>query len=71
MQVNDSVICGYFCNGLIDFILKNKSLLDYANLFSPNKYEKDDKITSKYNSKLKAFLWINSEYSWRKYKSRI
>ena len=56
MQVNDSVICGYFCNGLIDFILKNKSLLDYANLFSPNKYEKDDKITSKYNSKLKAFL---------------
>ena len=27
---------GYFCIGLIDFMWKGKSLLDYTNLFSPN-----------------------------------
>ena len=27
-------MCGYFCNGYIDFILKDKNLLDYTNLFS-------------------------------------
>ena len=29
-------MCGYFCIGFIDFMLKGKSLLDYTNLFSPN-----------------------------------
>ena len=33
IQVNDSVECEYFCNGFIDFMLKGKSLLDYANYF--------------------------------------
>ena len=33
----DSTMCGYLCIGYIDFILKGKSLLDYTNLFSPNK----------------------------------
>ena len=28
-------MCGYFCIGIIDFILKGKSLLKYTNLFSP------------------------------------
>ena len=37
-------MCRYFCIGFTDFILKGKSLLDYTNLFSPNDYEKDDKI---------------------------
>ena len=39
MQAYDSIMCGYFCFGFIDFILKGKSLLDYTNLFSPNDYE--------------------------------
>ena len=30
---------GYFCTGFIGFILEGKSLLKYANLFSPNKYD--------------------------------
>ena len=30
----------YFCIG---FLLKDTSLLDYTNLFSPNDYEKNDK----------------------------
>ena len=37
-------MCGYFCIGFIDFMLKVKSLLDYSNLFCPNEYKKNDKI---------------------------
>ena len=40
---------GYFRIWFIDFILKVKSLLDYTNLFSPNDYEKNDKIILKYS----------------------
>ena len=39
---------GYFCTRLTNFMLKGKSLLDYTNLFSPNSYEKNDKIIPKY-----------------------
>ena len=38
----------YSCNGFIDFMLKGKSLLEYTNLFSPNEYEKNDKIILKH-----------------------
>ena len=42
-------MCGYFCIGFIDFMLKGKNLSDYyTNLFSPNYYEKNDKIILKY-----------------------
>ena len=41
-------MCGYFCIGFIDFMLKSKSLLDYTNSISPNDCEKDDKTTRKY-----------------------
>ena len=37
-------MCGCFCIGFTDFMLKGKSCLDYTNLFSPNEYEKNDKI---------------------------
>ena len=29
IQAYHSIMCGYFCIGFIDFILKGKSLLDY------------------------------------------
>ena len=48
IQTYDSIICGYFCIGFTDFMLKGKSLLKYINLFSPNGYEKNDKIILKY-----------------------
>ena len=48
IQAYDSIICEYFCIGLIDFMLKGKSLFEYINLFSPNDYEKNDKIILKY-----------------------
>ena len=41
-------MCGYFRIGFIDFMLKGKSLSEYANLFSPNDYEKNDKIILTY-----------------------
>ena len=48
IQAYDSIMCGYFCIGFIDFMLKGKSLLDYTNVFSPNEYKKNYKIISKY-----------------------
>ena len=42
------MMCGYFCIEFIDFMLKGKSLLEYTNLFSPNDYEKNDKMMRKY-----------------------
>ena len=48
IQGNDSTTCGYFCIGLINFMLNSKSLLDYTNLFYRNEYEKYDKIILKY-----------------------
>ena len=34
-QVNNSIMCGYFCIEFIDFMLAGKTLVDYASLFSP------------------------------------
>ena len=41
-------MCRYFCTEFIDFMLKGESSLEYTNLFSPNSYEKNDKIILKY-----------------------
>ena len=40
MQAFDSIMCGYFCTGFFDFMLKPKSLIDLTNLFSPNNDDK-------------------------------
>ena len=48
MQACNLIMCGYFCIGFTDFMLKDKSLQDYTNLFSPNEYEKNDNIILKY-----------------------
>ena len=41
-------MCGYFCIGIINFVLKDKRLTDSTNLFSPNdlKKKKDDIISN-------------------------
>ena len=41
-------MCGYFCNGFIDFMLKVKTLTEYANLFAPNSFKKSDDIILNY-----------------------
>ena len=35
---------GYFSIGFIDFTLKDRSLIDFTNLFFYNKHENNDKI---------------------------
>ena len=34
VQANNSVMCGYFCIGFIDFMLAGKKLTDFFSLFS-------------------------------------
>ena len=36
LQACDSIICGYFCIGFIDFMLKRKNLTEYTNNFKKN-----------------------------------
>ena len=43
IQANDSSMWEYFCIGFIDSMIKGKSLLDFTDFFSTNKYEKNDK----------------------------
>ena len=40
VQANNSVMCGYFCIGFIDFMLAGKKLTDFTNLFSPYEFKK-------------------------------
>ena len=47
-QAYDSIMCGYFCIGFINFMFNGKSLTDYTNLFSPNDFNKHDDIIIKY-----------------------
>ena len=44
VQANDSVMCGYFCIGFIDFMLAGKKLTDYTSWFFPYDFEKNDHI---------------------------
>ena len=46
IQAYNSIMCGYFFIGFIDFwfYVKGKSLLDYTNLLSLNNYEKNEII---------------------------
>ena len=41
VQTNDSGMCGYFCNGFIDFVLAGEKLTDYTNLFSPHDFKRN------------------------------
>ena len=48
MQACDSVMCGYFCIGFIDFMLKGNNLTDFTNPFSPNNFKKNDDVVLNY-----------------------
>ena len=39
-------MCGYFSIGSINFIVKNKRLLDYTTLSSPKEFRRNDKMFS-------------------------
>ena len=38
IQAYNSIMCGYFCIGFIDFKLAGKTLTEFTNLFSPNNF---------------------------------
>ena len=48
IQAYDSIMCGYFCTGFINFMFKGKTLIEYTNLFSPNNFEKNDDLILSY-----------------------
>ena len=48
IHASDSVMCGYFRISFTDFMLKRKTLTKFTNLFSPNKFKKDDDLILKY-----------------------
>ena len=50
IQAYDSIMCGYFCIGFINFMFNGKSLTIYTNPFSSNDFNKNDYIIVNYFS---------------------
>ena len=48
VQANNSVMCGYFYIGFIDFMLAGKKLTDFTSMFSPHDFKKNDDIILSY-----------------------
>ena len=48
IQAYDSIMCGYFCTGFIDFMFAGKTLTELTNHFSPNNFKKNDDKILKY-----------------------
>ena len=48
IQDNSSIMCGYFCILFIEYMLNNKTLTDFTNLFSPYDFKKNDEISGRY-----------------------
>ena len=48
VQANNSIMCGYFCIGFIDFMLAGKKLTDFTSMFSPYDFKKNDNIILSY-----------------------
>ena len=41
-------MCGFYCIVFIEYMIPEKTLLDYTNLFFPSDYKNDDNIINKY-----------------------
>ena len=48
IQAYDSIMCGYFCIGFINFMFKGETLTEYTNLSSPTNFKKNDDIILNY-----------------------
>ena len=48
IQAYDSIMCGYFCIGFINFMFNGNTLTDFTNIFSPNDLKKNDDIILNY-----------------------
>ena len=49
VPANNSIMCGYFCIGFIDFMLAGKTLVNFTSMFSLYEFEKNDSIILKMN----------------------
>ena len=38
------MMCGFYCIAFVEYVLTEKTLLDYTNLFSANYYKSNNKI---------------------------
>ena len=48
VQANNSVMCGYFCIGFIDFMLAGKKLTDFTDMFSTYDLKINDDLIMSY-----------------------
>ena len=48
VQANNSIVCGYFRIGFIDFMLAGKKLTDFTIMFSAYGFEKNDGVILTY-----------------------
>ena len=46
VQARNSIMCGFFCIGFINFMLASKKLTYFTNLLSPYDFEKNGSIIS-------------------------
>ena len=60
VRLNNSVMCGYFCIGFLNFMLAGKKLTAFTNMFSPYDFERnDDIIVSYFKDEWKQFYRSN------------
>ena len=48
IPADNLIMCEYFCIGFCDYMLTNKSLIDFTSLFSPYDFKKNDEIILDY-----------------------
>ena len=60
MQATNSVMCEYFCIGVIDFMLAGKKMTYFTGLFSPQDFEKTDRIILGYFKN----DWMKFNWNW-------
>ena len=57
-NIDDSIMCRFYCITFIEYMLARKTFLDYTNLFSSNDCKKNDKIIYKYFKNKYFKSWI-------------
>ena len=48
IQNYDSIMCGYYCIGFVNYMFNDNSSTDFTNLFLPNDFKKIDDIILNY-----------------------
>ena len=67
IQDNEYVMCGFYCFSFKEYMQSGQTLLDHTNLFSPNDYQKNDKIIYKYLKDKygrRSKSWVEIKKNW-------